>query len=247
MQISKNGLLSAISVLFIAISANAQVFEISAYGSSSALFGDFTQQDLNMNGAGYSSDGIGMGVEFKYYTKKNLGFGLRSSSVFYSMDREEYEDDLLAMLAVNNENYDFSEAYGYASFGSELGISYLFNFSDKFQLEPYFYLGAQGLATPRAIVVYEQNNLVYTYETKLSLFGGFSYAPGLRFKWNIQEHFGLSAYAEYQGKSFFEDEVTQIKKSYNSLEIKEVDKTYMINGVTVGFGLTFRFGKGLGN
>ena len=245
MKLIDRRLLAVIAMLAFFTSVNAQVFEITTYGSEYFVFGDFTKKEMGNNGAGYVNSGTGGGLELNYYLKNNLGIGLKASGAFFDRDVDAYQSDIKDKLGINDDTYNITNSYGFWSFGSELGVSYLIDLSEKLQLEPYMYLGVKILVSPSSSVVYLQDGFTYTYETKKNLYPGFSYSPGVRLKWNVHKHVGLNVYAEYQGNSYMDYDERSINYSYNSLELEDVNKKYSINAIAMGLGLTFRLGKGL--
>lgn len=247
MNIHMKSLITVLIAFFVSIAANAQVFEITAYGSQSLVFGDFAETDLSKKGAGYASNGMSAGLALNYYFKNNFGIGLRGSATFYEIDEDAFQADIISQLGITGTNYDFSNPlqYGFGSFNTEVGVSYLFDVGEKWQLEPYAYIGAVALASPTTSVVYQENGVTYTQEIKQSAYTGFSYAPGLRLKWNVGDRIGLNAFFEYQGSIFSEGDETSINQSFNSLEIETRKREYSINAVALGFGLSYRCGKGL--
>lgn len=48
-----------------------------------------------------------------------MGFGLKASGTFFERDIEAYQTDLKNKLAINNDNYDITNSYGFWSFGSD--------------------------------------------------------------------------------------------------------------------------------
>lgn len=247
MNTIKLSVLASTLLILTSISSQAQFFEISIYSAQSSLFGDFTETDLNNKGAGYASIGSSFGVELNYYLKNNIGFGLRTSSTVYMADKDKYQTDIKNSIGITDDNYDFSNQYLYAhaSFGSEFGISYLLDVSEKLQLEPFMYVGFRVLGSPATSVVYSENNNTHTYQKKSAGYLGFSYAPGVRLKWNVHKRINLNAHLEYQGRNFIAGDETSITQSYNSLEIETTERKYTINGIALGLGISYKFGKGL--
>jgi hypothetical protein len=246
MNLIKKSLFAATLTAFISISAQAQHFEVSLFGSQSAVFGDFAETDLTNSSAGYVSYGMGAGLALNYYFANDFGIGFRSSGTFYQMDEEAYQSDIISQLGITGTNYAFSNAlqYGFASLNTELGVSYLFNLGEKWQAEPYIYLGGVIMASPATTIVYQENDITYTQKIEAASFNGFSYAPGVRFKWNVSDHIGLNIFAEYQGKVFGESDQTSINQSFNSLDIAVAPREYTINAFALGLGLAYRFNCG---
>ena len=225
--------------------AFAQVFRISVLNQEGAVFGDFAKKDLANNAAGYAEYSSLGGLEFNYYTKQNIGFGIRWTGTFYGRDFETYETDLASSLGITNGIYDVTQSFGFWSVGSDFGVSYLKTLSPKLQLEPYAYIGFRGLISPVSNIIYQQNNETFEYRTKSQVYFGIAYSAGLKLHWNIANHFGLYFSLAYDGSSFAEFEERSIRYSYNSLEIIDRNREYAINTVNLGIGLSFRFGKGL--
>ena len=245
MKIRKLFLVCAIAMVFIVNSISAQVFRVSAFSQEGVIMGDITKKEINNKAAGYVDYGSSGGLEVNYFLKNNLGFGLRFAATNYGRDFETYESDLTEMLEITDDQYDMTQTYSFWSFGPDLGISYLIGLSKKLQLEPCFFFGFKGLISPYSNVIYSQDNITYQYRTKPKTYVGFSYSPGVKLNWNIVKHFGLFFSLEYEGNSFVSDDERSILYNYRTLEIIEREKTYTINSLNFGFGMAFRFGKGL--
>ena len=238
-------LLAGFAMLCIAGSLSAQVVRISTNSQEGFVLGDFAKTDLQSGTAGYVAYGSGGGIEINYFTKRNIGIGLRWSGTYYGLDMETFESDLKEMLDITNDAYDITHSYAYWSLGSDVGISYLLGLSEKWQLEPYFYLGLRGLVSPAGMVIYSQNSTTFQYLSKPRLYYGFSYSPGVKIHWNPFNHVGFHLSVEYHGASFLYDDERSILYSFNSLEITDRDKNYHMQALNLGLGLTFWFGKGL--
>lgn len=237
-------LLGAIAFLLIFNDTHAQIFKISTIGQEAIIMGDISKKEINNAKAGYVDYGSTSGLELNYYLKNNFGFGLRWKGTFYGQDIDTYESDIKKMLGISGNNYDLTQTYGFWSFGSDFGISYLIGISEKLQLEPYFYFGATGLSSPKTEVIYLKENTTFRYVSKSQLYLGISYSPGVKLNWNITKLFGLYFSAEYLGKSFLEDKERSILYTSTTLDITDTEKNYSINSVNLGLGLSFRFGKG---
>ena len=236
-------LLWIVALLLVFNNTRAQTFKISTFGQESILMGDISKKEINNAKAGYVDYGSTSGLELNYYLKNNFGFGLRWKGTFYGQDIDTYESDIKKMLGISGNNYDFAHTYGFWSFGSDFGISYLIGISEKLQLEPYFYFGATGLSSPKTEIIFMDENTTFQYVSKSQTYFGISYSPGVKLNWNITKLFGLYFSAEYLGKSFIEDKERSILYSYNTLEITDTEKSYSINSFNIGLGLAFRFGK----
>lgn len=246
MNLINKSLFATLIAAFVSFSSQAQHFEVSLFGSQSAVFGDFAETDLTDPSAGYVSYGGSGGLALNYYFQNNFGIGFRSSGIFYQMDEDAYQTDIVDQLGITGSNYAFSNSfqYGFAALNTELGVSYLFDIGEKWQAEPYIYLGGVVMASPATSLVYLEDDVTYTQKIESSAFGGFSYTPGVRFKWNFSNHFGLNLFAEYQGKAFEEEDQTSINQSYNSLDIAVAPREYTINAFALGLGLGYRFNCG---
>lgn len=240
-------LIVLISIVFISYSSTiqAQFMRISAFGQEGIVLGEITKKDMASNTAGYVDFSSSGGLEFNYFLKNNLGFGIRVSGNSYLIDTETYKEDLIKMLNITNNQYDITQTYAYWSMGSDIGISYLGNISKKWQIEPYFYFGFNFLTSPATVVVYSNNNTTYQYKEKVHLFAGVNYTPGVKVHWNALKHVGFYLSVEFDGNSYLKDEVRILNYSYNTFDIKGVDRKYNFNSINIGLGLAFRFGKGI--
>lgn len=245
MKMKHLNVLCTIVMLFIVSSISAQIVKISAFGQEGFVMGDMTNKEINSGTAGYVDYASSAGLELNYYLKNNLGFGLRWSGTSYGRDFESYESDLTEMLGITNDQYDITQTYAYWTVGSDLGISYMLDISEKWQLEPYFYLGFNVLSSPLSSVIYSENNTTFKYQSKTQVYVGFCYSPGLKFHWNPFKHTGFYLSLEYDGNSFYEDNERSMIYSYNTLDITDTEKTYKIQSLNIGVGLAFRFGKGV--
>jgi hypothetical protein len=242
----KNFLLPfAVTLLFSANTISAQVLKISAYGQEAIVMGDITNKEINSPSAGYVDYGSTSGLEINYYFKNNLGLGIRWSGTFYEQDTDAYEEDLTKMLGILNDQYDVSESFGIWTIGSDLGISYLVNMNQKLQLEPYFYFGFLALASPENSAIYLKDNTTFQYNSRSQMYFGIGYSPGVKLNWNAFKKLGLYFSLEYSGNSFLKDDERSMVYSYNTLDITETEKSYNIQSVNIGIGLSYRFGKGL--
>ncbi|WP_167614296.1 outer membrane beta-barrel protein [Maribellus sediminis] len=238
-------ILSTVIMLFITNLVSAQLFKISAFGQNGIITGDFAKREINSKNAGYVDYGFVGGIELNYYFNNKIGLGLRWTSSEYERNTDTYQSDLLDMLGITNDHYDLTQSYSFWAFGSDIGISYQMNISEKLQLEPYIYLGYKGLISPGSEIIFSQDNTTFQYKTKSQAYLGFSYSPGLKLNWNVWKHFGFFFSAEYDASSFVEDDERSLLFSYDTFEITDTQKSYTINSVNIGVGLSFRFGKGL--
>ncbi|HPE57046.1 MAG TPA: hypothetical protein P5514_07330 [Bacteroidales bacterium] len=245
MKIKHLFLLSTVVLLLIGSTVSAQVFRIGIYNQEGITMGDITKKEIKSSSAGYVDYNSNSGLEINYFLESNLGFGLRWSYDYLGRDVDTYEADLKKMLGVTDDQYDLTQNFAYWAVGTDLGISYQLDISQKVQLEPYFYFGFKALRSPLTSMVYSVNNTTYEFKTKPYLFFGYSYSPGVKLHWNFMKHFGLYASLEYDGNSFIKDDERTLLYSYNSLEISDMERSYKYNSVNFGFGLAFRFGKEL--
>ena len=247
MKMKKRIVLCLVAMLFIVDTTSAQLFKISAFGQNGIITWDFANKEISSNTAGYVDYGYVGGIELNYYFNNKVGLGLRWSGADYERDIDTYESDLTKMLGITNDLYDLTQSYSYLAFGFDVGISYQMNISEKVQLEPYIYLGYKALISPVSELIFLQDNTTFQYKTKSQAYLGFSYSPGLKLNWNAWKNFGFFFSAEYDGNSFMEDDERNLLYSYDTFEISDTQKSYTINSVNIGVGLSFRFGKGLQN
>lgn len=230
-----------ILAFFITENIQAQKFRITGYGNQSIIFGDITKTELGNEKAGYVNQGFGSGFEMNYYLPNRLGIGFRWTGSLYNRDATNYELDLRNALQAPVTPFNLTQVGSFLSFGTSLGLSYLIPLSDEFKIEPYFYLGYRGLVSGEENAIYINNTLTYNYQKNAQLFSGFSYAPGVKLHWALGGIFGLSFFAEYEGVNFAEDIETVIISSYNELEISGRSKSYTIQALNLGLGLTLNF------
>lgn len=236
--------LFTIVMIFIVSSISAQIVKISAFGQEGFVMGDMTNKEINSGTAGYVEFASSAGLEAAYYLKNNIGFGLRWSGTNYGRDYESYESDLTEMLGITSDQYDITQSYAYWSVGTDLGISYMLDLSEKWQLEPYFYLGFNVLTSPMSSVLFSENNTTYQYRSKSQVYFGFCYSPGLKFNWNPFTRAGFYFSLEYNGNSYLEEDERSMIYSYNTLDITDTEKTYKIQSLNIGLGFAVRLGKG---
>ena len=222
----------------------AQVFQISANDHYTGVIGDFGSTDMSNSNAGYVNFANGWNTEFKYFAK-NLGIGIRGTVTNYMRDNEAYQDALISQLEITSGNYYFTMNRSYWSIGGDIGISYVIKLSEKFQFEPYFYFGYRTLVTPLDEVVYLKNANTFTYRNNPILIDGISYTPGIKAQWNIDKHWGLNLYLEYEGASAYNGTKESVVYNAISIETTETDVSYHPQSVNFGLGLAFSFGKGL--
>lgn len=233
-----------IVILFASHAMNGQKVRISLVGQEGLVMGNMAKNEMDNPSAGYVDYASVGGLEINYYLSNNIGFGLRWSGTYYGRDTEAYESDLTDMLGIGSNPYDLSQFYGFWDLGSELGISYLLDFSTRWQLEPYFYLGFRMMMSPMSTVIYTRNTTTYQYKSKSQLYIGAAYAPGIKLHWNAMKQVGFCFSLEYEGKAFLEEEERSMVYSFNSLEITDRAKNYSIHSVYIGLGLSLRFGGG---
>lgn len=236
--------LIVVFVLIFFSSINAQVFQISANSFSSTVLGDITEKELNKNGAGYVDFGYGGGIEFKYYIN-NWGLGVKWAYNDYEIDIESYQTDLKNELGITDDLYKMTQPSAYMSNNFSFGLSYIIKSSDKFQFEPYLYVGLTAFISPFEHIVYSKSNTTFTYRKDVGIYVGFCYAPGLKFQWNITKNIGLNIFTEYSGVSLFEEVEESTTYSYNSFEKNSVTKSYSPQSFNIGLGISYTFGKGL--
>ena len=237
--------LAVLILIIVTYPATAQELRISSFGQESIVFGDFSKKEFNHSGAGYIDYGSSGGLELNYYFPNKLGVGLRWAISSYGRDLETFENDLKNELNLVNNTFHLSQPYAFWTMNSEFGISYLHDMGEKWQIEPYFYLGFNVMGARETNAIYSDNGSTFQYRSESPLFYGVSYAPGVKMHWNIAKRFGLYFSGEYQGSSYFKDDETRITSSATSLGIKDVERSYKINAVNIGLGLSFKFGKGI--
>ncbi len=241
-------ILRTVMMVFLMITANAataQVFRISTFGQESILFGDFTKKEINNPGAGYVDYATPGGLEFNYYPKNKLGFGVRWTVASYERDLDSYERDLKRELNMSNNTFHLTQPFAYWAIGSDIGLSYVLDLNEKWQIEPYIYLGFKVLYIENIDAIYSDTGTTFQYQVESPIFVGFSYAPGAKVHWNVAKRFGLYFSLEYQGAAFAKDDETRISFSTNTLNITSFERSYGINSLNIGLGLAVRFGKGL--
>lgn len=223
----------------------AQILKINSYGQSSLDQGDFSNTGLTEPEAGYISSAFTGGLEFIFYPTNKLGIGTRWSATRFYRDTEAFSSDFKDANGLNGGTYHINQPYMYASFGFELGLTYLIAINESWDIEPYFYLGRQTLLAQGANAIYTSGGTTVQYQQEIPFFYGFSYAPGVRFNWNINNHWGLSLNAEYRGVQYVEAEEVQITFTADDLFIEEINRDYSISSINFGLGFSYRFGKGL--
>lgn len=231
-------------VLLFSQNLSAQVFKIELNGYSANVSGDITKNSMEDEGAGYVSEGFGSNLEFKYYYN-HIGFGIRLDYVEYVRDNDAYTTDLKHYLGIVDENYSMTEEYSYYSYNIQFGLTYAYDLSRKFQLEPYFYFGFNTFISPIERAIYLKNGTTYTYRKDPVGYAGIGYVPGIKILWKISKHFGLNLAMEYEGVALSEESEEDLIYSYNSFTKHTVDKAYNPTSFNFGLGLTFSFGKGL--
>ncbi len=235
-----------IIVFFIATAINAQTFQIGLNSYTPILFGDITETNLDNPSAGYVKNASGGGFDFMFYTKNNWGFGFKATYTEYQKNVEAYKEDLLQKLEITEDNMIIESLYMYHYFRFNLGLSHSFKVGGKFNIEPYLFFGAGVFTSPMEEATYFKNNKTYTRKKSVTGFAAVNYLPGIKFQWNfIDQHLGLSLYAEYDGivlGEWSEETVTYTADSFNkTLSTKD----YSINSINIGGGISYRFGKGL--
>ncbi len=223
---------------------SAQEFKLELNGYSANVSGDFTKNSMEDEGAGYVSEAFGSNLEFKYYYN-HIGFGIRIDYVEYARDDDSYIRDLKNYLGIVDENYTMTENYFYSAYNLQFGLTYAYDLSRKFQLEPYFYFGLNVFISPIERAIYQKNGVTYTYRKDPVGYAGVGYVPGVKILWKITKHFGLNLAMEYEGMALSEETEEDIIYSYNSFNKHRVDKAYNPASFNIGLGLTFSFGKGL--
>ena len=223
---------------------DAQVFQISSNGHITSVIGEFKDADMANPNAGYVDYADGGNLELKYY-KNKLGLGIRATYTAYHRDNEAYLDDLKSELGIIGNNYYPTLSNNYFAIGADFGVSYLLPLNEKFQFEPYFYFGFRGLTTPLDEVVFLDNTTTYTYRTNPTLFAGIAYVSGIKFQWNATKHFGINAYAEYEGLSILSETEESTLYSHNTLELTNRERSLHPHSINIGLGLSVSFGKGL--
>jgi len=232
-------------VLFLFSPSHAQVFRFSLGGYGISTSGDLTKKEFKNSSAGYVNFATGGNFEFKYYTNSHLGLGVRWTYAEYERDKDAYQADLKNYLGIVDDQYYMRDSYPYIASNFHLGLSYLYDLSNKFQLEPYFYFGFTIFASPLEQATYAKDGFTHNYRKYATGFAGFSYSPGVKLQWNIAKHFGLHLFAEYEGASLGQEIEKSIIYSYNTFEKNKVNKKYRLQQVNIGLGLNVSIGKGL--
>lgn len=227
-------------------SIKAQIFQISANSYNSILSGDLSEKDMTKDGSGYVDFVYGFSLEAKYYIK-DFGLGVKWGASEYLRDVDSYNHDLKNLLGITDDQYSITQVDAFWSHNVSLGISYNLNLSDKIQLEPYFSIGVKTFLSPGEHAVYSKNNTTYTYRKDPAVYTGLSYTPGIKFKYNFTRNIGINVFAEYEGVSLNDGTEEIINYSYNSFDIRYVDKAYNPQLFNVGLGLAYSFGKGTRN
>jgi hypothetical protein len=245
MKHTVKGILTLLFALFIFNSTNAQIFQFGVSDHAILVLGNFSNNDFNSKDAGYVEFADGASLEFKYINKKNWGFGVRATYSFYTRDTASYQADLLKNLGVTNDNFYVTNLASFRSFNFLFGVSRVLSLSEKFQFEPYFYIGMKSLTDPGENVVYSINSTTLTYSKNPMVYVGFSYIPGLKFQWNINKYVGLNLFVEYEGVAMETRTEESIIYNDNNFDKTRIEKSYMPQSINLGLGLAFSFGKGL--
>lgn len=225
--------------------ANAQLLRVSLFNQEGLAMGDMTKKEINSSSAGFVDINSSSGLEINYYPKNKFGVGLRWTGNFLGRDAESYETELKEFLSISDDQYDLTQSVGFWSFGTDLGILYQVDISEKWQFEPYLYFGFKMMKSPMSSIVYGQNNTTYQYQSKPNYFIGYSYSPGVKLHWNALKNIGLYISLEYNGNSFLKDEERTLLYSYNTFEISDIEKNYNYGSLNFGLGVAVRFGKAL--
>jgi len=232
-------------IIFVSRYSYAQKFQISLDGYNGSVMGDFKENDLNNSSAGFSSLGYGSALEFRYYFEKGWGLSGRWSYMGYTRDVDAYKDALENKLNINDDNNAMIVPYDFSSIGFHAGFSYPFILSEKFQFEPYMYIGFKALVSPAEKVVYYQNSETKTYSKSHGFYAGFSYIPGMHIQWNITKYFGLKFFFEYEGAAFSTYEEDAVNYTATAFAKETIERQYNPQTLNYGLGLVFNFGKGV--
>jgi hypothetical protein len=237
-------LLVLFASIFIGGTMQAQTVQIGLNWYNPFLLGDISNSDFTNKNSGYVTFATGTNIEFKYFTKGNFGFGLRTSYTSYAKDITAYREDLMSALGVSDSNLVMQSLYSYRYFGGLVGVSYVFIISIRFNIEPYMYIGFGAFTSPLEEVTYFKNNETYIQKKPLTAFATFNYTPGVNFQWNIVNgHLGIRLYAEYDGFSMEEWGEERLTYSATSFNKSSALKTYDIQAFNIGLGVSYRFGK----
>ena len=238
-------LLLTVFTATLSLNSYSQVWQFSTSGHITSVIGEFSDADMANPNAGYVDYADGGYLELKYY-KNKLGWGIRTSYTIYHRDNETYLNDLKSELGITGNGYYSTLSNNYWALGADFGVSYPLVLNDRFQFEPYFYLGFKGLLTPLDEVVYLDNSSTYTYRTNPLLFVGIAYIPGIKAQWNVTKHFGINIYAEYEGLNLISENEESVLYSSSTLDVTSRERTLKPKLVNIGLGFSFSFGKGLG-
>lgn len=240
MKKSQISLLVLLASLFISeVDAQKKNIRFGLEGGNSILFGDITDESIGDPNAGYVDFGFTTGFMGQYIFKNNVSITFRSSIFVLSRDMDSYEEDLAESLGLSEDDAYYADNLGvYLVGGGSLGVSYIFDMNENWQIEPYLYAGFRALSSPSERFVYQNGVTTNTLEKKRATFYGFSYAPGVRVNWNFGNFTGLYFFAEYEGVQFAEEEMVVALYDNNQLLVNEVEPEFSYGAVTTGIGLT---------
>jgi hypothetical protein len=246
MKITKRVSAYVLMGLFAAvISANAQIYRFGLNGAGMTMFGDFAETEWNNSSAAYSEFGAAGNFYFTYYTQNNLGLSVRFNYTEYERDEDAYEKDLKTMLGITDNNYDMRTWEGSLSSSFQVGLSYRYNISESFEVEPYLYLGFMVFASPYEQVIWNNNSTTNTYQKYTSGALGFNYTPGVNLQWNVTKHFGINILMEYTGAALSDIDDESVRYNASSFTKNTVTKELSIQAFNFGLGINVSFGQGL--
>jgi hypothetical protein len=234
-----------VGIFTLTISANAQIYRFGLNGAGMTMFGDFAETDWNNNGAAYAEFGAAGNFYFTYYPQNNFGISFRWGYAEYDRDEDLYQKDFKTALGITDDNYDMQTWAGSFSSSFQLGVSYRYDLSKSFEIEPYLYLGFMVYASPYEQVTWLDNSATFIHKRYTTGSVGFNYTPGVNFQWNVSKHFGINLLMEYTGASLSSTDEESITYSHDTFAKNTVSKQYAIQAFNFGLGLTYSFGEGL--
>ena len=232
--------------LIINLKSNAQVFQLSLDNHYSNVLSEFGEKDISNPNAGHITYAYGTHLEFKYFTEKNIGFGIRASSSYYQRDQIAFQEDLIDALGIKTNYYYFTMTTAYWSIGTDLGILYSYKVMDDLIFEPYFYVGFRSMLSPADQVTFYQDGISYNYKKNPVRFNGVSFNPGIKVHWiGITDAIFINLYLEYEVASYTTKTEQSVLYSASSFKTASVDRTLSPQSFNVGLGISFFFGKGM--
>lgn len=185
---------------------------------------DFGKNDGSLQYSSFVGNGLNMGFESAYFYNDNIGIG-----VLLSYNRTRIDQNRLVGAYINaNNQYDtaFSNVAPFRMVAGLIGIHFNLPVNDYFAFTMKFMMGTFVVQKPAGTVkVFQNDNTVQLFSQTENISSNFAILPGLGFRINPIENWGITTDMEYIGSTL----PFKFNDSGQSVEIEQAIKLFVVS------------------